>query len=75
MGTLLGIIVLIAICAYASHRKNYRLPYGTQARLDKMYPNDPYWRALEKKAMDVAYKDVPLTPIEQAAWDKHEGRK
>ena len=69
-----GLIVIILIFAY--YKCATRRPkYGTQEYLDwkyKNYPGGEYMKSLEKKNMTCSYGDIPMTPSEKAAYNKHE---
>lgn len=75
MGTLLGLLLIVGVVV-CINQKNKAPRYGTQEYLDWKYKNMPggseYWKAIEKKSMTCAYGDMPLTPSEKAAYNKHE---
>lgn len=75
METLLGLLFIIGVVVYI-HQKNKAPRYGTQEYLDWKYKNypggDEYMKSIEKKSMTCTYGDMPLTPSEKTAYNKHE---
>ncbi len=75
MGTLLGLLLIVGGVVYIN-QKNKPPRYGTQEYLDRKYKNYPgggeYMKAIEKQSMTCTYGNIPLTPSDKTAYNKHE---
>ena len=66
------VFIVMGWVAFTQANAKKRPPYGTQAFLEWEYPNDPYMRAAQKKALTCAFGHLPLTQAEKDAYNKHE---